>query len=79
MIHVGLRSVSKEELAWNVLVGFTIVGTIFKLSDLIDWPWWIVLAPFLLPFSLIWVVFVCLVVYWLGVLLMERIRGSDEL
>lgn len=70
-----LDHVRAVDLLWNILVGLTVLFTVAKLLDWIDWPWWVVLSPFAVPLSVLWLVFVALFIFWFVVLAYHGLRN----
>lgn len=62
------------DLLWNLLLCLTAIFTAAKIVGWIDWPWWAVLSPFVVPLSVLWLVFVTLFIFWFVVLVYHRLR-----
>lgn len=55
----------------------TIVFVILKLTHVIDWSWWWVLAPLWIPLAILGAICAFIGVGYLGLWLYERIRGKS--
>ena len=67
------KDVQAVDLLWNLLVGLTVLFVVGKVVGYIDWPWWAVLSPFVVPLSVAWIVFIALFVFWFVVILYHRL------
>lgn len=70
---MNLKHVRAVDLLWNLLVGLTVLFVVGKVVGYIDWPWWAVLSPFVVPLSVAWIVFIALFVFWFVVILYHRL------
>jgi hypothetical protein len=70
------RVIDLSDFVWNFLVGITIIAVIFKLAGIIELPWLVVLAPFLVPFTVVWLVFIALFLYWFVLTIVKIIKDS---
>lgn len=68
------KDIRAVDLLWNLLIGVTVLFSVAKLTGWIDWPWWAVLSPFVVPLSLAWLVFIALFVFWFIVILQHQVR-----
>jgi len=68
------KDVQAVDLLWNLLVGLTVLFTVGKLVGYLDWPWWAVLSPFVVPLSVVWIVFMALFVFWFCVTFYYRLN-----
>lgn len=52
-----MKKESKQGLRFGVLEVLTIVFVVLKLTGVVTWSWWIVLAPILIPLAILLVCF----------------------
>ena len=43
----------KNLVFWSPFLVATLVAAVLKLAGVIDWPWWIVALPILLPYAIL--------------------------
>ena len=66
------RDIRAVDLLWNLLLGLTCMFIVCKVVGVLDWPWWAVLSPFVVPLSIAWLIFIGLFVFWFAVLFYHR-------
>ena len=52
-----MKKESKQGLRFGVLEVLTIVFVVLKLTGVVTWSWWIVLAPVLIPLAILLICF----------------------
>ena len=52
-----MKKESKQGLRFGVLEVLTIVFIVLKLTGIITWSWWLVLAPTLIPLAIVLICF----------------------
>ena len=69
------RMKSKNGFSINMSWGFltSLIFMILKLTDVIDWSWWVVTMPLLLPYALVIGFFLIITVVYLVLVLIQSI------
>ena len=71
-----MKNKSKETNFNSIIPILTIIFVIFKLTGIINWSWWWVFSPLLIPLTVVVIVWIICLVLAIIEILIKKARGK---
>lgn len=71
-----MKNKSKETNFNSIIPILTIIFVIFKLTSIINWSWWWVFSPLLIPLTVVVIVWIICLVLAIIEILIKKARGK---